>query len=269
MKSVILQSSRRLLSVSLITIALVIAVGATTEGKTRKTRSTTRSKRGTFTPPCTLPFKGVRNSDFDGRCGISGGSPDPAKQAESLAKNNFCASTSSVRVLTYKDLIGLQERSLNLPSKLPDRTSVRRLGEGQYVSYIAFIKNAHYSDVKTGEAVNCNIPGRTTNDIHIVLLQNPNDNDECNSTTAEISPHYRPPGWTAERLNKSSAGHPVRLRGQLFFDGSHKPCTASSRPNPKRKSVWEIHPVYSIEICSERTIAACQGSAARWTRFSE
>jgi hypothetical protein len=158
--------------------------------------------------------------------------------------------------------VDLQNRSAGLPKNLPDRTAVTRLGEGQYVSYIAFIANAHYSDVKSGEAVNCNIPGPSTNDIHIVLLQQPGQ-DECSSTTAEMSPHYRPRNWTPAKLNATS--HPVRISGQLFYDGSHTPCHGSARPNPKRISLWEIHPVYSVEVCGQTTIADCQKSGATWT----
>lgn len=223
---------------------------------------------GTFSPECTLPFAGVRNPPADDHCGIAGGSSDPAKQAESMAKNNFCAKAQSPRVITYQELVSLQSQSANIPKKLPDRTVVRNLGEGQYVSYVAFIKNAHYSDVAAGEAVNCNIPGDATNDIHIVLLKDPTD-DECLSTTAEMSPHYRPPDWTDKNLMTASAGHPVRVRGQLFFDGSHTPCSGSSSPNPKRASLWEIHPVYSVDVCTQTTIAECQGSTVEWTPLSK
>jgi len=262
------RKSRTALSTLLIVFAIGFAVAATSDGKTKTRRTAPKAKSGSFTPPCSLPFKGVRNPPFDDRCGIAGGSSDPAKQAESRAKNNFCAAGSQpARAITYNDLIKLQKRSANIPKKLPDRSVVKKLGEGRYVSFVAFIKNAHYSDVNAGEAVNCNIPGRTTNDIHIVLLQDLKQ-DECLSTTAEMSPHYRPPGWTDKKLN-ATTGHPVRISGQLFFDGSHSPCTATSRPNPKRASVWEIHPVYSVEVCSQTTIAACQSSTAKWTRLSE
>jgi hypothetical protein len=236
-----------------------------TATNTAKKPSTTT---GTFTPPCILPFAGVRNPPADDYCGIEGGSSDPAKQAESRAKNNFCATTQSPRVITYQELINLQSQSANIPKRLPDRTSVEKLGEGQYVSYVAFIKDAHYSDVAAGEAVNCNIPGNATNDIHIVLLKDPND-DECLSTTAEMSPHYRPADWTPENLLKASAGHPVRVQGHLFFDGSHTPCSGSSRPNPKRASLWEIHPVYSVDVCTQTTIAQCQSNTAEWVSLEK
>jgi hypothetical protein len=116
--------------------------------------------------------------------------------------------------------------------------------------------------------VNCNIPGDATNDIHIVLLKDPND-DECLSTTAEMSPHYRPPDWTDKNLLKASAGHPVRVKGHLFFDGSHTPCSGNSRPNPKRASLWEIHPVYSVDVCTQTTITECQSSTAEWIPLSK
>jgi len=221
-----------------------------------------------FSPECTLPFDGVRNPPADDHCGIAGGSTDIAKQEEAKAKNDFCAATESARVITYEELIDLQSKSSKIAKKLPDRTPVRNLGEGEYVSYVAFIKDAHYSDVSAGEAVNCNIPGNSTNDIHIVLLKDPSD-DECLSTTAEISPHYRPLAWTDKNLMKASAGHPVRLQGHLFFDGSHTPCSGSSRPNPKRASLWEIHPVYSVDVCKQTTLAECQSSTAEWTPLTK
>jgi hypothetical protein len=222
-------------------------------------------QQGTFTPACTLPFDGVRNPASDDRCGIQGGKSDPSSQAESEAKNNFCAPTHDIDVMTYQKLIDLQGQSTNVPKNLPDRTEVENLGEGNYVSYVALIRNAHYSDTTGGEAVNCNQSGNPPNDIHIVLMSDPNDTDECHSTTAEMSPHYRPTNWTPNKLN--ALGKPVRIKGQLFYDNSHAICTASSRPNPKRASLWEIHPVYSLEVCQLGDLEKCRNSTnpADWT----
>ena len=221
---------------------------------------------GTFSPVCTLPFPGVRNPASDDHCGIQGGSSDPAKQAESTAKNNFCAPTHNPDVLTYQKLLDLQQQSAGIPKALEDRKDVANMGEGNYVSYVALIMNAHYSDTTGGEAVNCNMSGNPPNDIHIVLMSDPNDKDECHSTTAEMSPHYRPAGWTPAKLN--ALKKPVRLKGQLFYDHSHTPCTpGGSRPNPKRASLWEIHPVYSIEVCKSDNLDECRNSTdpAEWS----
>jgi hypothetical protein len=225
-----------------------------------------------FEPGCALPFAGEPNPPSDDHCPIQGGSQDPAKQLESRAKNNFCATTPSPIPVTYTDLIALQTASAGLPKNIPDRSILAnidgKLGEGKYVSYIAFVKNAHYSDVGKGEAVNCNIGGQPTNDIHIVLLQSQSD-DECKSTTAEMSPHFRPAAWTPDSVN-STIGHPVRVRGQVFYDGSHSPCTASSHPTPQRASLWEIHPVYSFEVCRVADLAQCKDTdSANWVPLDE
>src|SRR6266511_7386 len=47
--------------------------------------------------------------------------------------------------------------------------------------------------------------------------------------------------------------HPIRLRGHLFFDGSHHPCGDPNMTNrdPLRRSNWEIHPVYSMDVCRQ------------------
>lgn len=128
-----------------------------------------------------------------------------------------------------------------------------RVGASKYVAYI---QDAHYSDVKSGEAVNCNIYGNDTNDIHIVLVQHPAD-DPCLSTTAEMIPHYRPRAWTDKTL-MAVKEHPVRVRGSLFYDDSHSPCSGHSRPNPKRASLWEIHPVCSLEVCQLLDLDQCR-----------
>jgi hypothetical protein len=95
--------------------------------------------------------------------------------------------------------------------------------------------------------------------------------------TAEISPHHRPIDWdllgrmtgtpAAQKLVKAQQKlvdedlqRPFRIRGHLFFDASHGLCkgTAPTSGNPPRRSGWEIHPVYSIEVCEFKTLATCR-----------
>jgi hypothetical protein len=216
-----------------------------------------------------LPFSGTLNPDIDKRCPTEGGSASAAKQAQSRAKNNLCAASGSPRRVTYEELKQKQADANKLAILSADRRELSALGEGTYAEYIAFIQDAHYSDVSSGEAVNCNIPGNSTNDIHIVLVQEPNA-DPCTSTTAEMIPHFRPETWTDK--NVASVGdHPVRIRGSLFYDDAHKPCSGVSRPNPNRVSVWEIHPVYSLDVCKLQDLTECQNStnAVDWLSLED
>lgn len=62
------------------------------------------------------------------------------------------------------------------------------------------------------------------------------------------------------------------LDAHSFFDGSHRPCgdpNMSSR-DPIRRSSWEIHPVYSIDVCSNTTLSGCKyDDETVWTTFDD
>jgi hypothetical protein len=208
---------------------------------------------------------------FDDLCN-EGKTTDPGTIAQDVVKDNFCANGTpiTIDIATLKKLqtevespavLGPKyqpptERSKlkNLATKAPDGTA---LGEGRLVQMAAFIFEAHYSDVKSGESVNCKLAGNENNDIHMALVAAPDEKDECQSVTTEITPHYRPAVWTDSALN-ALKGRPVRITGQLFFDASHHPGSGSNCQPPKRQSSWEIHPLYKFEVCSKKTLAECR-----------
>ena len=118
------------------------------------------------------------------------------------------------------------------------------------------------------ETVNCGtaVPNvNASHDIHIAVLENPRktpkkdtgpkpeqDKEECTGFVAEMIPHHRPAEWTGCNVNDvAEKGLRVRITGQQFFDGSHVPCKNGEpfESNPKRISLWEIHPIYSFEVC--------------------
>jgi hypothetical protein len=96
------------------------------------------------------------------------------------------------------------------------------------------------------------------------LAESKSVSDFCDSITAEMSPHFRPEDWDSGVLK--SLGRPVRLTGHLFFDGSHKPCRPGKAASPKRASVWEIHPVYQVDVCKNTSLSGCPfGDESKWT----
>ena len=143
------------------------------------------------------------------------------------------------------------------------------LGEGNLVTLEAFVLDAKHDDTYVlgsgpegykGEGVNCNNSLFDWNDIHIALGQTAGA-EECSSVTAEIIPHFRPPLWDRFDTNECTSPHVtnplpvkgqrVRFTGQLFFDGSHTPGPCGGPMGPRafpRRAVWEIHPVYAIEV---------------------
>jgi hypothetical protein len=196
---------------------------------------------------------------------------------QNRAKNNFCAA-GVPRILTYQNFKSLQTAANNAknagttsfgcPTCLPaDRSPLRdiftlpngtKVGEGSLVRYVGFIAHPRYSNTSGGEAVNCKKDGQGNNDIHVDMLRKPEGQEPaCRSVTIEISPHFRPLHWERDRLREVKA-HPVRVTGHLFFDASHLPCTGDTDTvSPKRISLWEIHPVYAIDVCINSTLGSC------------
>jgi len=229
-----------------------------------------------FDAGCALPFDPIKqkHSIIDDSCSIdgtssTGGKPNKGKLAENHAKNNFCLTGAPVDI-SYDDLLKLQRARQNVhdavltdaaarTAKLTNVITVngQEIGEGTLVRLVIYVLagKADYADTaekhEKGESVNCYRLSNEENDIHIPLgLQT--EVDECLSVTAEMSPHFRPAKWTPENIN-SVGGHPVRITGQLFYDSSHTVCKPGKAAAPKRASLWEIHPVYAIEVCTTST----------------
>jgi len=224
-----------------------------------------------FTPPCKLPFAAISaRQPIDSKCGQSG-SPEnkPALAAQDTAKNNFCATGSTVALSfeIYPSLQAAAERALGGEHYEPPTSRAalqnlytwkgKKIGEGTRVSIIGYVESAHNSDVNDGESVNCELTGDENNDIHVPIVQTAGA-DECSSVTAEITPHYRPSVWTAANVNKPHL--PLRFTGQLLFDAEHKPCRGTTVEERKRQSVWEVHPVYSIDVCVASNASQCAAS---------
>lgn len=79
------------------------------------------------------------------------------------------------------------------------------------------------------------------------------------------------PSWNAGNLSRLR-GRPFRIRGQLLFDADHLPCR-KGKPvvsNPARISRWEIHPIYSGDVCAAIDPDRCRaGDGWLWTPLNE
>ena len=237
-----------------------------------------------------LPFARIAaEHPIDTVCPALTGLPDApeASHKQNTVKNNFCASAPQPKSFTPAMLIDLQGEakkqhvSFGHDREPDDRSPLDGLGEGSLVRMKAYLIESHYADLGDGESVNCDRPAEEDNDIHIALGPEVNTL-ECASVSAEISPHFRPAAWTAfgtfenfkagkytvdPQVASRLKSHPYRITGQLFFDASHVPCPCGTRRcSPSRSSLWEIHPVYKIEVC--RAGAACdEANDGDWMDF--
>lgn len=226
------------------------------------------SAKQKFSPACSSPAYPSpvppKPLPIDSACGLTGSAGDEANQ--NATKNNFCA-TGTPQPMTIADLQQLQTQVANDPSinfgdedsgsrmKGPqvNRAPLQVLGEGKVVTLSAYVLFARQEGA---ESVNCekNVPDQPAfHDIHIELVDSATASDECSGVVVEMIPHHRPAVWTADNVAKvATAKLMVRVTGQLFFDSSHFPCANGQgvRTNPKRSSLWEIHPIYEFEVCA-------------------
>lgn len=224
-----------------------------------------------------LPFAGIElKHPIDSTCGIDGLPTASANShLQNVVKNNLCATspTGQPETFTPQMLIDLQANthvSSGFGQEPSDRKPLQDLGEGKLIRMKAFLLEAHHADLGSGESVNCKGPTEESNDVHIAFGPQAGT-QECDSVTAEITPHYRPASWNEighyEVWNNSTkkytpdpamaarlTAHPYRVTGQLFFDASHHVCPCGTvHCTPVRASLWEIHPVYNIEVCKAGT----------------
>lgn len=231
--------------------------------KKKKSSHQTTFKKQPLTESCDNPaFPSPDSTPPDSVCPAQGSGG--AETAQNTAKNDFCSS-GDPQPITFEDFKNLQSQVADDPNinwgdkntdtrqKGPttDRTPLQQLGEGNLVVLRGFVLIARQEG---GESVNCgkNVPNQADyHDIHISVVPSADETDECNGVVVEMSPHHRPAEWTAGNVEKL-AHTPVRVTGHLFFDSSHVPCSdgQGAPGNPKRFSLWEIHPIYQFEVCT-------------------
>lgn len=244
-----------------------------------------------FIPACTLPYATIsKHRPIDEICPPEGIPASPQHAAEYRAKNEVCAPGSIVDV-TLNDLSNMQKTAedAGIPvgqrdTPVPDRTKLKgihtlpggnKVGEGDVVRAVVYIisatpTGAKHSDGTAGEGVNCKQPGAPLNDIHIDIASSPTAKS-CSGIVVEMIPHFRPTKWTPTNLRKLAA-KPVRISGHLFFDSRHNvsTCSKPSKGDPPRVSLWEIHPVYAVDVCKFTTLSKCDvGEDTVWIPFDQ
>jgi hypothetical protein len=159
----------------------------------------------------------------------------------------------------------------------PDRARLRNftvssgtVSERDFVQIIGFIAEKPLKPKKsqphpnTGESVNCNLTAGDDNDFHINLTPKAHDT-EYDGIVVEMIPQGRDDAWTTDRLRAvQDANLQIRARGQLLLDNHHRVNKDEQHPQggqPKRFSLWEVHPIVEFDVC---TAAACTANSPSW-----
>jgi hypothetical protein len=112
------------------------------------------------------------------------------------------------------------------------------------------------------ETANCGNLSEQLTDTHITVALAPTT-DRTRTLVVEVTPWWRETlaqknvDWSTGTLNQNLIGKRVTFRGWLMFDLDHfceaintrtDPRCATNRKAPWRKTIWEIHPVTSMQV---------------------
>src|SRR5690242_17484861 len=99
---------------------------------------------------------------------------------------------------------------------------------------------------------------RTPPIIHISITETANDT-EFKGIVVEMIPQDRPDNWTSQNL-QTLRGKVLLIEGALLYDNMHFVNADENNPlagQPKRFSLWEIHPITSLKVCKKMDVSQC------------
>ncbi len=169
--------------------------------------------------------------------------------------------------------VELVDEGVDIPPAERDKiksieTAEGTVGEGSRVRLVAFLSEGT-PHANSGESVNCNLKRAANNDIHISVTET-KDGSEFEGIVVEMIPQDRPANWTSSKLDQLH-GKVLLIEGGLFYDNLHFANADANNPiqgQPKRFSLWEIHPVTSLKVCKKTKVSQCDPErASDWKAF--
>jgi hypothetical protein len=153
-------------------------------------------------------------------------------------------------------------------------SSNQTVSEGDLVELRAFLAATGLPNrpgPSGAESVNCRLSGVKNVDFHIPMVADPDDT-EFEGIVVEMVPQDRNEKWTSKKLKRIAREHrQVTVRGQLFYDNKHlvndDPDDVVPR-QPKRHSLWEIHPVTEFLVCMSAN-KKCGPNSQQWRKLEQ
>jgi hypothetical protein len=145
------------------------------------------------------------------------------------------------------------------------------VSEGDLVQIVGYIAPPD-PHANSGETVNCYLSGHENNDFHITIADRTTTNSGYKGIVVEMIPQDRPAEWTLPNLLRVEADkRPVLVVGQLFYDMKHKvndDPAHKKQGQPPRSSLFEIHPISEIYVCSPGQTCTAD-SSSNWVKLKD
>ena len=210
-----------------------------------------------------------------------------AHKLTNTRKRTFPNSKAPIKILTFHDLDVLQaltdgrgvpqgehlsaaERKKLLDFKLPTQT----VSEGDHVALTGFIAEDRTIGCGGGESVNCGHtepndgdPACTRTDIHVPIVEEVDGHEVQSVVTEPIPQGPNVKVWTPAAFRAvKKQGRRLLIKGGLFYDSHHIVNTDdnSTLTEPKRFTLWEIHPITAVLVCNRPDNKCDPETATDW-----
>jgi hypothetical protein len=144
--------------------------------------------------------------------------------------------------------------AVTLADMLADGNDSGRFDQGQGAEIVGYVTKVEQGGHP--ETANCGNLTTLYTDTHITVAASPTA-PNTQSLIVEVTPTWRVVmqkqgvDWRTETLQTTLVGHRVKFRGWLMFDTSHlneATNTAPNNPADWRKTIWEVHPITSMQV---------------------
>jgi hypothetical protein len=226
-------------------------------------------------PPCAASLD---------ECEINGCAAADSKRGLFNKAKNHQPTGTNARTLNFADMKSLQqqadavvEQGTELNQEQRDSlsnftVSTGKVSEGRLVKLAGFIAKGLDPHPNTGESVNCRLKTPLNNDFHITLALK-SSHTEFQGVVVEMIPHNRPAEWTIDKLKKVKQNKLLVMAiGNLFYDNDHvvnADPTDNLTGQPKRFSLWEVHPITKFFVCQKPNNACSLTNTAQWTKLED
>ena len=186
-----------------------------------------------------------------------------AGAGDDAARLAACPVEGDARVPSVRAL-NILKRRMSVPGDIDSAVSLAAMlapgdDTGRFDARKGATVEGYVADVKVGgvESVNCHTHDPAYRDTHIELTLDPLHDAGSKHVIVEVTPQWRATmaaegiDWDTPALRATLRGHWVRVTGWLLFDVEHADAAANTAPDAPhlwRATVWELHPVTSIEV---------------------
>jgi hypothetical protein len=227
------------------------------------------------------------SASFDA-CPTAGCATRPEHRAANRLKRRFPKASAPRQLIDFATLRDLQEATdhLGVPQgevlSSADRAKLKNIAvgnrtfaEGDAVILAGFLAADRTIRCGSRESVNCNFNNGANGpcdktDIHMPVVEQAGQLEVDGIVVEPVPQGKKVQFWTPPALASAQQNqHLLKIVGSLFYDSQHIVNTGGAGTQPKRFTVWEIHPVSELFICTRADNACDPATTQDWAPLGE